>query len=307
MAFCSKCGAQIAEGAQFCASCGTPVGGSAAAPSTKSSKDGEVIKCPSCGAPVGAFDIKCSECGHELRNRSASNSVTEFFQQYSKAAPGEKANIVRAFPVPNTKEDIFTFLTMGIGNTVKLSADEKESYILKRNAWTNQETYDEKLHYRENEIAAWQAKAEQAIEMGKMLFTDAASQALFQKYEKELKGNSKKHLSKQARTLLGLGIGFGIFILLCIILPLSLSSRGGSNVEKEIANETTRLDSLVVEVNTAIENKDYDIARVKAAQLVWQYDTSGWDGGKRSQANKETWDQKRELLLQELERLQGKK
>ncbi|GHV14823.1 hypothetical protein FACS189491_11540 [Spirochaetia bacterium] len=129
---------------------------------------------------------------------------------------------------------------------------------------------------------------------------------LFQKYEKELKGNSKKSLSKQARLLLGLGIGFGIFILFIVLGVVALGS-SGSNVEKEIANETARLDSLVVEVNTAIENKDYDIARVKAAQLVWQYDTSGWDHGRASQANKETWDQKRELLLQELERLQGKK
>jgi uncharacterized membrane protein len=32
MAFCAKCGAQLAEGTNFCASCGTPVGSAAGGP-----------------------------------------------------------------------------------------------------------------------------------------------------------------------------------------------------------------------------------------------------------------------------------
>ena len=34
MAFCAKCGAQLAEGTSFCVSCGAPVGASAGAPVT---------------------------------------------------------------------------------------------------------------------------------------------------------------------------------------------------------------------------------------------------------------------------------
>lgn len=34
MAFCAKCGAQLAEGTSFCASCGTPVGSVAGGPGT---------------------------------------------------------------------------------------------------------------------------------------------------------------------------------------------------------------------------------------------------------------------------------
>ena len=34
MAFCAKCGAQLAEGTSFCASCGTPVGSAAGGPAT---------------------------------------------------------------------------------------------------------------------------------------------------------------------------------------------------------------------------------------------------------------------------------
>jgi hypothetical protein len=80
----------------------------------------------------------------------------------------------------------------------------------------------------------------------------------------------------------------------------------GNDFKKGITQETARLNSLVVEVNTAIENNDYDKARIKAAQLLWGYDTTDWDSGKASQANKATWDQKRELLLEEIEKLQAK-
>jgi len=34
MAFCARCGAQLAEGTSFCASCGTPVGSVASGPAT---------------------------------------------------------------------------------------------------------------------------------------------------------------------------------------------------------------------------------------------------------------------------------
>src|SRR5208283_370279 len=34
MAFCAKCGTQLAEGVSFCASCGTPVGSGAGGPAT---------------------------------------------------------------------------------------------------------------------------------------------------------------------------------------------------------------------------------------------------------------------------------
>ena len=34
MAFCAKCGTQLAEGVSFCASCGTPVGSAAGGPAT---------------------------------------------------------------------------------------------------------------------------------------------------------------------------------------------------------------------------------------------------------------------------------
>ncbi len=79
--FCTKCGAQLPDGAQFCYKCGTPVGGAAAAPAAASAATPataassptlaaagvQELKCPACGAPIkptfGEMVITCEYCG----------------------------------------------------------------------------------------------------------------------------------------------------------------------------------------------------------------------------------------------------
>jgi len=224
MAFCSNCGSQIAENQKFCPNCGTAASGTApqqAAPA-RSSKDGEVIKCPSCGAAVSSWDTKCPECGYEFRNRSAAKSVNEFFEHYRTADPSEKANIIKTFPVPNTKEDILTFLTMSIGNTKGLTDFEERIYINQdqrsvMSALTGggSSKGSTALQYRQQEIAAWRAKVQQVLDMGKLLLKDDESQTLFQKYEQQLNKEVKK-LSSIAKV----GIGFAIFWALVIIMAI---------------------------------------------------------------------------------------
>jgi hypothetical protein len=113
----------------------------------KSNKEGDLKKCPSCGAPVLAFAIKCTDCGHEFRNVESSTSVKEFFimlndlesntkedennplkaigNTYAKmfSVGGvfgggkegrQKRELIKNFPVPNTKEDILEFLALGV-------------------------------------------------------------------------------------------------------------------------------------------------------------------------------------------------
>lgn len=52
--FCSKCGAQVREGAAFCSSCGAPV----------KAAGGKV--CPSCGKSAGEDMVFCDRCGSRL-------------------------------------------------------------------------------------------------------------------------------------------------------------------------------------------------------------------------------------------------
>jgi predicted RNA-binding Zn-ribbon protein involved in translation (DUF1610 family) len=221
-AVCSGCGAPLKPGAKFCAACGTPtVAASAAvagagtkpagaapkvsdpppppapkeqpaqaAAAPKNIKEGEVFKCPQCGQVVNAFDTKCSACGHEFRNRSAAKSVTVFFEEYKKAALATRAAIVRGFPLPNTREDILSFLTLGIGNTKTITDEEAKTY-------RQGGGFSEKLGYRKEEIAAWQAKIEQAVAMGKIILSDAGDIALLHQYEQQLKIN--ENISGKAR------------------------------------------------------------------------------------------------------------
>jgi RNA polymerase subunit RPABC4/transcription elongation factor Spt4 len=79
MAFCSKCGTQMEDGAKFCPSCGTAVGGAAAKPVTE--KVGNIRKCPACGAVVESFQGRCGSCGHEFRGVEVVDSVKTFFKK----------------------------------------------------------------------------------------------------------------------------------------------------------------------------------------------------------------------------------
>lgn len=47
--------------------------------------DGEIKKCPSCGAVLPSMAAKYPECGFELRNTEASNSVKDFQRKYTSS------------------------------------------------------------------------------------------------------------------------------------------------------------------------------------------------------------------------------
>lgn len=144
MAFCSKCGTSLTDGARFCASCGAPVAvGVPAKPATEN-----IRRCPACGAEAPAMAVVCASCGNEFRNVQVANSVQSFFEKldavdreifekeaakepvggalgamfgvnemvniFAGPSAGEKRKIslIESFPIPNSKEDIFEFLFM---------------------------------------------------------------------------------------------------------------------------------------------------------------------------------------------------
>ena len=116
MAFCSNCGKELATGAKFCFECGTPVG-KADDTTRRTVYSGEIHKCPSCGEVLDAFVVVCPTCGYELRGASTSNSVREFAAKIDSAQTDmQRVNIIRNYPVPNTKEDIFEFMILASTN-----------------------------------------------------------------------------------------------------------------------------------------------------------------------------------------------
>ncbi|MBQ4478487.1 MAG: hypothetical protein II945_07755 [Bacteroidales bacterium] len=112
----------------------------AASSAPKSNKLGDVKKCPACGAIVQSFIGVCSECGYAFEEIDANKTSQKFAKEIEKinsmyddriaradnvAGQGfnvkwqEKKNketalshAVKTFPIPNTKSDLFEFLTI---------------------------------------------------------------------------------------------------------------------------------------------------------------------------------------------------
>ena len=116
MAFCVKCGNELREGARFCDSCGTETVISSG-DNKKIKYDGIIKKCPNCGEILNSFVAECPACGYELRGIDNSDAIKEFADKldYAKTIQ-EKASIIRSYPIPNTKEDIFEFLILASSN-----------------------------------------------------------------------------------------------------------------------------------------------------------------------------------------------
>ena len=66
---------------------------------------------------AGAFVTTCPSCGYEIRGGKSSASLHEFSMSLANAASDEqRTSLIRNFPVPNTKEDIFEFLILASSN-----------------------------------------------------------------------------------------------------------------------------------------------------------------------------------------------
>ena len=91
-------------------------------------KLGDLLKCPSCGATVPSLSMTCKDCGFVFRNVSANSSVKELSNKLEHVSrtvvikkkgwiytskwsnvDDIKSEIVRNFPIPNTKDDLMEF------------------------------------------------------------------------------------------------------------------------------------------------------------------------------------------------------
>lgn len=106
----------------------------------KSNKYGDVRKCPACGAIVPALAGSCPECGYEfssidanLSSQKLSDLLLKADDEYNEkllnikgrnifdtdkkkselrmANYSKKQQIIRSFPIPSTKSDLFEFIT----------------------------------------------------------------------------------------------------------------------------------------------------------------------------------------------------
>lgn len=152
----------------------------------KSQKYGDIRKCPSCGEAVKAISLNCSACGHEFTSIKGNASILDLLEKIDKIESKKntagaqlkttqkfiqgqefderKDELIKNYPIPNTKEDILEFLTY---STSKL---------------TNMSSLDN----------PWAAKADEIVMKSRFLFkNDQEMLAILDKYEKQIKKRKK--------------------------------------------------------------------------------------------------------------------
>lgn len=119
MSFCSNCGERLDETAQSCSKCGKEISTNSllTKKNTATTYDGKIYKCPNCGEILNAFQLKCSSCGYEIRSSSESQALSDFYEKLNSAKDeGQKIEIIKNFPIPDTKEDLINFMTWAVSN-----------------------------------------------------------------------------------------------------------------------------------------------------------------------------------------------
>lgn len=180
----------------------------------------KVKKCPNCGEVIPAMTAICPRCGYELRNIEANKCVKELSRILSdnsslKAFITTKEAKLESFIVPNSKEDIFEFLTFSVSNSKRSITDspfKKKilgffivtiSFLIICNIANNVFTLliiipliiiiRKKLFVpsKDNKISteAWINKSEQVIKKARMVLRKPEDLKIIDDFEKEIKKN----------------------------------------------------------------------------------------------------------------------
>lgn len=229
MAFCTKCGNRLDRDDRFCPKCGKPASGSAQQETYVKQErwEGTVFKCPCCGQPLDALIAVCPSCGHELRDakavaslrelslvlqeitahadRGAKQTLIERLRRDATDVDDRASALIKAFPIPNTKEDLIEFI---IASAANINVDAFND--MKRASLSS------------SEIAmsnAWLSKLEQAYQKASIILDGEPS---FVKVQ-EVYSNAMKRVSKARRAFMWFWIILGSIWICLILIALLIS------------------------------------------------------------------------------------
>lgn len=277
MPFCSKCGAEIIEGAKFCQECGAPISAQAEQYLGKRQQEysGKIYKCPNCGEILNSFEAVCPACGYELRGVKATSSVQEFAKEIAaieaSRPPKEKvksfreiflndqtvidetdsriANAIQNFPIPNTKEDIMEFMILTSAN-------------INTEAFGVVETTKEEK--RKKTIAdAWLSKAKQVYVKARNSYgSDPDFQQIEDLYQSCVQDVGKQ---KKKRALKNFWLFAWIPLAWLLIFVFAFGNTSSTN-----RDEVERLNNLIEQVQVDLQNEEYKLAMMNALSIKYE-------------------------------------
>ena len=262
MAFCEKCGHELPDGAMFCSNCGYPV------PATtnvrvehskrKVTYEGEIYKCPFCGEILESFSVTCPTCGHEIRDSHISRAMREFTSKLEHLhSLEEKVELIRDFPITNTKEDVFEFIILASSN---LAGNMPRALY-----------------------EAWISKFEQSYQKAKVLFKNTSDFEIVQKiYNETQKKIRKDNLVQNAKSaqkktsgagssiftviLTNMGVFAGIFLL---FWSIRIDRAHGNSSMHELVGEILLITSASILLRRDAHLYEYFITAIGGALSVY--------------------------------------
>lgn len=283
--FCQECGAPIsAQAEQYLGKRQQEYSGKI----YKCPNCGEILNsfeatCPACGYELrGAqasnsiqklaeeinrleFERALFDDGKKKHSLLSSKNLLDFIararensSENSKVSLTDKriANLIKTFPVPNTKEDVLEFMILASANI--------DTNVLDSSSASIKDQEGQRLI-----SDAWVSKLEQVYQKAKITFGDTSDfqeiENLYNCRQKQIKRGRNKSTRE---TILAFGIIALIFVGTFI----------GINIGDK--NEQTRMEHLVGEIEVALENGEYELAMMNALSIEFK-------GG--STTSKEKW------------------
>ncbi len=198
--YCTNCGKQLTVGAKFCDGCGTKTESSVDLEKNNKKKttvEGGVYKCPSCGEVISHDTLTCPSCNHEIRGRTVSSSIQDFFEKINlEMDEKNKIELVKTFPIPNNREDIIEFMLLASANF------DARYYATNKNA--------------DSLAAAWLSKIDHCYQKGKLMFTNQADLIAIESIYNDVHSKTKS-VEKANRKMTISGIILTVLSLVLIV------------------------------------------------------------------------------------------
>jgi ribosomal protein L32 len=238
--YCPNCGKKLDDDALFCDECGTkierqkptveptpkvqetpvveeepvkevirtePVEKNQPEQRKANPKEGRLHKCPNCGELISFDDVKCPSCGYEIRDREVNASVQSLFDKVLATDDlDKKIELIKTFPIPNTREDILEFMLLAKSNF------DAKYYATNKNV--------------DSVSSAWLSKIDQCYAKAKILLRDKRD---LDTVEEIYSGIHKETKNMQRNKLLMIIGGF-VAIIVSVICIVTFNVEGNTGL-----------------------------------------------------------------------------